>query len=103
MTAFHAKTVSPQVVMPARGTHQPARRIGLQPPFVLAAVPNSILRPEHPSPSLAVQNREVAHRDPERSRLQVARAPFLDEELVSDLGFCKRIDCHAESMPVGIT
>jgi len=89
--------------MSTRRTHQASRRVGLQPTFVLPPVPDSIFRSEHPTPPLAVQHREVAHRDPVRSRLQVAGAPLLDEELVSDLSFGKRVDCHAESMQVGIT
>jgi len=92
-----------QIVMPTRRTDQPSRRIGLQPPFVLAPVPDPVLRTKHPSPSFAVQHREVAHRDAERSSQQVADAPFLDQELKADLCFGKRIDSHAESMQVGIT
>ena len=103
MATLHTEAVPAKVVVPTRRTHQPSRRIGLQPPFVLAPVPDSVLRPKRPSPSFAVQHREVAHRDAERSSLQVADAPFLDQELVADLRFGKRIDSHAESMPVGIT
>ena len=103
MPTLDAETVPTQIVMPTRGTHEPPRRIRLQPPLVLAPVPDSVLRPQHPSPSFAVQHREVAHRDAERSSQQVADAPFLDQELKADLCFGKRIDSHAESMQVGIT
>ena len=92
-----------QIVMPARRTHQTPRRIGLQPPFVLPPVPDSVLRSKHPSPSFAVEHREIAHRHAVRSSLQVADAPFLGQELVTDLCFGKRVDGHAESMQVGIT
>jgi hypothetical protein len=86
--------VSPKVVVPARRTYEPARRVRLQPSLVLAPVPDAILRPEHPSPALAVKNREIAHRDPKRARLQAADAPFLDQELVTDLCFSEWIDGH---------
>ncbi len=81
--------------MSTRRAHQPARRIGLQPPFVFPPVPDSVLRSQHPSPSFAVEHGEVANRDAERTRLKVAGVPLLDEELVADLGFGERIDGHA--------
>jgi len=81
--------------MPARWAHKAARRVGLQPAFVLAPVPDSVLRPEHPAPALAVEHREVAHGDSERPGLHVAGSPLLDEVLESDLRFREWIDCHA--------
>ena len=85
--------------MPARRTYEPARRIRLQPPFVLAPVPDPVFGPEHPPTAFAVEHREVSHRDAKRARLQVADAPFLDEKPVPHLCFRERIDRHAESMP----
>jgi len=86
--------MSPKVVVPARRTYESARRVRLQPSLVLAPVPDAILRSKHPSPALAVEDREIAHRDAKRTRLQVADAPFLDQELVTDLCFSEWIDGH---------
>jgi hypothetical protein len=86
--------VPPEVVVSARRAHQPARRIGLEPALVLTPIPDPILRTEHPSPSLVVEDGEVAHRDSERTRLQVADAPLLNEVFVANLGFAERIDRH---------
>jgi hypothetical protein len=80
--------------MPARGTDQPARWVRLQPPLVLAAVPDPILGPEHPSASLAVEHREISNCDAECSRLQVSNAPFLHEGLVANLCFGEWINRH---------
>jgi hypothetical protein len=95
VAALHAKAVPAQVVMPARWTHQSSRRVRLEPPLVLAPVPDPVLGSEHPPPSLVVEHAQVAHRDPERARLQAPRAPFLDQEPVSDLRFRERIYRHA--------
>jgi hypothetical protein len=84
--------VPAEVVMPARRTHEPARRICLQPPLVFAAIPDPILRAKHPPPAFAVEDRKVTHRNPESPRLQVAGAPLLDEELEADLCFSEWID-----------
>src|SRR5207249_1926493 len=65
-----------------------------QPPFALPAIPDPVLGPEHPSPTLVVEHGEVSHRDPERPRLQAAGAPFLDQVLVANLSVRERIDCH---------
>ncbi len=85
--------------MPARGTHEPARRIGLQPPLVLTPIPDAVFGPEHPAPAFAVEHREVAHSDAKRPRLQISDPAFLDEKRVADLRFGERIDSHPQSMP----
>src|SRR4029077_9373926 len=85
MAALHAEAVASQVVVPARRANEPARWIRLQPSLGLAAIPDAILGSQHPAPALAVEHREVAHRDAVRARLQVADAALLDQELVSDL------------------
>jgi hypothetical protein len=95
VTALHAKAVATQVVVAAVAADEAAWRIGLQPAFVLPPVPDTVLGPEHPPPAFAVQHREISHRDSERAWLHVARAPFFDQELVSDLSFREWIDCHA--------
>jgi hypothetical protein len=86
--------------MTARWTHQPPRRIGLQPPLVFAPVPDSILRSQHPATALAVEHREVAHGDSESARLKIPRSPLFDEELVADLGVGEWIDGHAREYGV---
>ena len=80
--------------MAARRTDEPARRVSLQPSLVLAPVPDPILGSEHPSPSLAVQDRQVADRDAKRAWLQVADTALLDEEFETNLSFRERIDGH---------
>jgi hypothetical protein len=82
----------------ARGAHQPARRVGLQPALALATVPDAILGTEHPPPSLAVEDCQVAHRQPEGPRLQAAAPTFLDQRAVANLGIRERINSHAESI-----
>ena len=94
MAALHAEAVASEVVMPARRADETARWIRLQPSLVLTAVPDAILWPENPSPSLAVEHSEVAHGDAKGARLQVADAALLDQELVSDLCFGEWIDGH---------
>src|SRR5437899_6723344 len=78
-SAFHAVAVAAQIVMAAVRADEPARGISLQPPFMLAAVPDSVLRSQHPAVALAVQHREIANREPERTRLQIAGAPLDDQ------------------------
>ena len=80
--------------MPARPTHEPPRRICLQPALVLAPVPNPVLGSQHPSPPLAVENRKVADRNPKRTRLQIACAALVGEEFVFVLCVGKWIDSH---------
>jgi hypothetical protein len=84
--------------MAARCAYEPARRVRLQPALALAPVPDAILRAEHPSPSLAVEDREVTHGKSERSGLEPAVAALLDQVAISGLGVCEWIDRHAESI-----
>jgi hypothetical protein len=98
VSTLDAEAVPAEVVMAARGADQAARRVRLQPAFVLTAVPDAVFRPEHPAPAFAVEDRKIADREPEGSRWEGAGAPFLDEELVPDLSFREWIDCHAESI-----
>src|SRR6266581_5695085 len=84
--------------MPAVSANEPARRISLQPPLMLAAVPDSVLWSQHPAMSLAVEHGEIPHREPERSRLQTARAPVRDERSISRLGLGEWIDRHRDSI-----
>ena len=81
--------------MTARWTHQPARRVGLQPAFVFSPVPDAILRSQHPAPSLAVEHREVADRDSKGARLKISRSPLFHQELVPNLCIGEWIDSHA--------
>ncbi len=78
--------------MAARRAYESTRGIRLQPALVLAPVPDPVLRAEHPSASLAVEDGEVTDRDPKRARLETARAALFDEKLVSGLGFSEGID-----------
>ena len=94
MSALDAEAVPSEVVMTARRTHEPARRIRLQPSLVLAPVPDPVLGSEHPSPSFAVQNGQVANRDSKSAWRQVAHAALLDEEFESDLCLGEGIDGH---------
>src|SRR5437868_13715008 len=94
LPAFNAEAGPARVVVTARGADKASRGIGLQPAFVLPPVPDSVLRPEHPAPPLAVEDREVAHRDPERPGLHVAGSALVDEVPVSDLRFRESIDRH---------
>jgi hypothetical protein len=84
--------------MAARGAHQPARRVRLQPALSLASVPDPILWTEHPAPTFAVEHREVAHRKPKRARVQRTCAAFFDQEPIPRLSFRKWIDGHAEKV-----
>jgi hypothetical protein len=86
--------VSSKVVVAASGAHQPARRIGLEPALGLAPVPDAVLWSKHPPAPFAVEHREVAHREPERARLEGAAAALRDEGLVTGLCFGERIDGH---------
>jgi hypothetical protein len=94
VAALHAEAVPPEVVMPTRRTDEAAWRIRLEPSLVLAAVPDTVLGPEHPPPALAVEHSKIAHRDAKRTWLQVADAALLDQELVTDLCFSEWIDGH---------
>src|SRR6266850_8244307 len=67
VVALDAEAVTAQVVMTARRADQAPRRVRLQPPLVLAAIPDAVFRAEHPASTLAVQDRQITHREPERS------------------------------------
>ncbi len=51
--------------------------------------------------TLAVEHREIAHREPEGARLERAAAPLRDEGLVAGLGFGERIDGHGVTVSPG--
>src|SRR5713226_3894320 len=57
-SAFHAVAVAAEIVMTAERAYEPAWGISLQPPFMLAAVPDSVLRAQHPAMALAVEHCE---------------------------------------------
>ena len=84
--------------MAARWADKPTWRVGLQPAFPLAAVPDSIFRAKHPAAAFTVEDGEVAHGDPERPRLETSGPPLLDQGAVADLRIGKRINSHAESI-----
>ena len=98
MTAFDTKAVPAEVVMSARGAHQPARWVGLQPALALAPIPDPILRAEHPPSALAVEDRKVTYGKPERPGLEPAVAALFDEHSIASLGIRKGVDRHAKSM-----
>ena len=98
MATLDAEAVAPEVVMAAGGADQSARRIGLKPSLILAAVPDAILRPEHPPPPFAVEHGQVPDRHPERPREQAAFAALIHQVLVTDLCLGEWIDCHAQSI-----
>ena len=84
--------------MSARGAHQPARWVGLQPALALAPIPDPILRAEHPPSALAVEDRKVTYGKPERPGLEPAVAALFDEHSIASLGIRKGVDRHAKSM-----
>jgi hypothetical protein len=86
--------VPAKIVVATRRAHKAARRIGLQPSFILAAIPDTVLGSEHPASALAIEHRQVAHRDAERPRLEVANAPLLDQESVANFCVGEWIDGH---------
>src|SRR6266852_5819780 len=90
--------MSAEVVMSARCAHEPARRVRLQPALALAPIPDPILRTEHPSSALAVENRKVTYGKPERSGLEPPVAALLDQHAITGLGVREWIDGHAESI-----
>ena len=84
--------------MAARCAHETSRRVCLQPALAFAPVPDAVLWAEHPSPPLAVQDRQVADREPEGSGLEAAVATLVDQQAIARLGVGKRIDSHGESI-----
>src|SRR5216683_3148184 len=89
--------------MAARGAHEPARWIRLQPALPLAAIPDAVLRAEHPSTPFAIEDGQIAHREPERASLKTAVATLVDQLAIVRLGVRERIDCHAQSLGSPIT
>jgi hypothetical protein len=84
--------------MAARCANQAPRRVCLQPAFALTAVPDAVFGTEHPTTPFAVQDREVAHREPKGSGLQATVATLVDQQAITSLGVGKRIDSHAQSI-----
>jgi hypothetical protein len=84
--------------MAARCAHQASRWVCLQPALALSAVPDAVLGTEHPSAAFAVQDCEVADREPESSGLKAAVAALIDQQPIARLGVRKRIDSHLESI-----
>ena len=80
--------------MTARRADKAPWWIRLQPALVLAPVPDPVFRTEHPSPSFAVEDGEIPHRDAKRARLQIPNAPLLDKEFVPSLRFIEWVDSH---------
>lgn len=89
--------------MAARCAHKASRWVCLQPALALSAVPNAVLRTEHPAPPLAIQDREVADREPESSGLETAVATLIDEQAITRLGVRERIYSHGESIARRVT
>ncbi len=87
--------------MPAVGADQTAGRIRLQPPLVLAPVPHSIFRTEHPPMALAVEHGEVAHGQPERARRQTAVPALVHQRSISDLCLGEGVDGHGLTVAGG--
>ena len=98
MAALDTEAVTTEVVMAARCADQTSRWVSLQPPLSFSTVPDAVLRPEHPSPTFAVEHREVTHSKPERPRLKPAAAPLVDQQPIAGLGVGERIHGHAESI-----
>ena len=84
--------------MAARRADETSRRVGLQPPLPLPAVPDAVLGTKHPAASLAIQDREVAHGDAKGPGLQCPDAALLDQVAITQLSFGEWIDCHGESI-----
>ena len=84
--------------MTARWADQPSRRVGLQPAFALAPIPDPILWTKHPTAAFTVEDGEVAHGEPERSRLKTPGPPLLDQGPIADLRIGKGIHSHPESI-----
>ena len=98
LATLDAEAVPPQVVVAARRADQAPRRIGLQPTLPLSPVPDAVLGAHHPAASLAIQDRQVAHRDSEGPRLEGSHPALLDQVPVTQLRFGEWIDSHAESI-----
>jgi hypothetical protein len=90
--------VASEVVVATRWADKATWWVGLQPPFALSAVPDSIFRTKHPSAAFAVQDGEVAHGEPERSGLETSGPSLLDQSAIADLCIRERVDSHPESI-----
>ena len=84
--------------MSARCANQASRRVGLQPALALSSVPDAVLGTEHPSAPFAIEDREVADREPKGTGLQAAVAALVDQQAIARLGVSERIDSHGESI-----
>jgi hypothetical protein len=84
--------------MAARRADQPSRWVCLQPSLALSPVPDAVLGTEHPAPSLAIEDREVANREPKGSGLKASVATLVDEQAISRLRVREGIDSHGESI-----
>jgi hypothetical protein len=98
LPAFDTEAVPSQVVVTARWTDETAGWIGLQPAFAFASVPDTVLGTKHPTPSLAIEDGEVAHCQTEGPRLKAPRPALLHEVVISRLGLGEWIDSHAQSI-----
>jgi len=101
LPALHAEAVPAEVVVPAVGAHQAAWRVGLQPALVLAPVPHTVLRSDHPAVPFAVEDREVAHREPERAGLQATVAALIHQRAISDLRLGEGVHSHGLTVSPG--
>jgi hypothetical protein len=70
----------------------------LQPALALSSVPDAVLGTEHPSAPLAVEDREVADREPKSTGLQAAVATLVDQQAIARLSVSERIDSHRGSI-----
>jgi hypothetical protein len=84
--------------MAARCAHEASRWVCLQPALAFAAVPDAVLRTEHPAPPFAIQDREIADRKPKSSGLKAAVATLVDQQPIARLCVRKGIDSHVESI-----
>ena len=98
LTTLYAEAVAAQVVVPAGGADQAPGRVRLQPAIVLAPVPDAVLGTQHPAMAFAVEDGQVAHGEPEGSRLQSAGFSIGDERFVANLCFGERVDRHPDSI-----
>ena len=84
--------------MAARCAHKPARWVCLQPALALSSVPDAVLGTEHPSAPFAIEDSEVADREPKGTGLQAAIATLVDQQAIARLSISERIDSHGESI-----
>ena len=87
--------------MPAMGADEAARRVCLQPAFVLAPVPHAVLGTEHPSVALAVEHGQVAYGQPEGPSRQAAVPALIHEGAISGLRLGEGVDGHGLTVAGG--